>query len=102
MATRCQDTGEQLARGMAQLIDRIEALSGGAMSGSANTALQNASAQLNQGLTTILNALNGLAGKISNASTQLGHHDEDAASEIRAAAETTGNSSVVNILTSGR
>ncbi len=99
MAQRCEDTGQNLARGMAQLIQQIESLSGGAMSGSANTALQNVSGELNQGLTTVLNALDGLAGKISNASKQYGVHDDDAAQEIRAAAGATGDSSVKNILT---
>jgi uncharacterized protein YukE len=99
MAQRCENTGQDLARGMAQLIEQIQALSGGAMSGSANTALQNVSGELNQGLTTILNALDELAGKISNASKQYGVHDDDAAQEIRAAAQSTGDSSVVGFLT---
>jgi WXG100 family type VII secretion target len=98
MAQRCQDTGQGLARGMAQLLDRIGALSGTGFSGSANAALQNVSAELNNGLTTILNALDELSGKISNASSQFGVHDEDAAQEIRAAAEATSNSAVISAL----
>ncbi|MDG4772626.1 WXG100 family type VII secretion target [Solwaraspora sp. WMMD792] len=98
MAQRCQDTGETLATGMAQLLDRIQSLSGGGMSGAANNALQGVSADLNSGLTTILNALDELSGKISNASSQYGVNDEDAANEIRAAAEATGNSTVINAL----
>ena len=98
MAQRCQDTGEGLATGMAQLLDRIQSLSGGGMSGSANNALQTVSAELNSGLTTILNALDELSGKISNASSEYGVNDEDAAQEIRAAAEATGNSVVINAL----
>jgi hypothetical protein len=69
------------------------------MSGSANSALQSSSAELNQGLTRILNALNELAGKITNTSTQLGTHDEDAAQEIRSAAQATGSPMVKSILT---
>ena len=99
MARRCEDTGETLASGMAQLISRIEALSGSGMAGSANSALQSVSGDLDQGLTTILRALNELAGKISNAATHLGSQDADAAPEIRAAAQATGNADVVNILT---
>lgn len=98
MAQRCQDTGERLATGMAQLLDRIQGLSGGGLSGAANNALQTVSVDLNSGLTTILNALDELSGKISNASSQYGVNDDDAAQEIRAAAETTGNSVVINAL----
>lgn len=98
MAQRCQETGEGLATGMAQLLDRIQSLSGTGMRGSANNALQSVSAELNSGLTKILNALDELAGKISSASTQYGVQDEDAATEIRQAAEATGNSTVIAAL----
>lgn len=98
MAQRCESTGQELAKGMAQLVDRIQSLSGGGMSGAANSALQGVSGDLNRGLTTILNSLDELAGKISSASTQYGVHDDDAAHEIRAAAETTGNSMVESLL----
>jgi WXG100 family type VII secretion target len=98
MAQRCEDTGQELTTGMAQLLDRIQSLSGGGLSGSANNALQSVSSELNQGLTTILNALDELAGKISHASSQYGVHDEDAASEIRAAGQATGNSTVISAL----
>jgi uncharacterized protein YukE len=83
---------------MAQLLDRITSLSGTGMAGTANNALQSVSNDLNHGLTTILNALDRLSGKISDASTQYGVQDEDAAREIRTAAEATGNSSVINAL----
>ncbi|MFC7548814.1 WXG100 family type VII secretion target [Plantactinospora sp. GCM10030261] len=98
MAQRCHETGEGLATGMAQLLDRIQSLGGAGMRGSANNALQGVSAELNSGLTTILNALDELAGKISSASTQYGVQDEDAANEIRQAAEATGNSTVIAAL----
>jgi WXG100 family type VII secretion target len=98
MAKRCEETGESLATGMAQLLDRIQGLSGAGMQGTANNALQGVSAELNQGLTKILNALNELAGKISNASSQYGVNDEDAAREIQAAAQGTGNTSVISAL----
>jgi hypothetical protein len=68
------------------------------MAGSANNALQGVSVQLNDGLKKILNALDELAGKMSNASQQYGVNDEDAAQEIRAAAAATGDSSVISIL----
>jgi WXG100 family type VII secretion target len=98
MAQRCEDTGQELAQGMANLLDRVQALSGSGLSGSANSALQNVSHELNAGLTKVLNALDELAGKISSASSQYGVHDEDAAREIRAAAELTGNSTVISAL----
>jgi WXG100 family type VII secretion target len=98
MAQRCQDTGQGIAQGMAQLVDRIQTLGGTGLRGSANVALQDVSAQLNDGLRKILNALDELSGKISNASTQFGVNDEDAATEIRNAAASTGNSSVIGIL----
>lgn len=98
MAQRCEDTGQNISTGMAQLLDRIQALSGSGMEGTANNALQGVSVQLNDGLTKIINALDELAGKMSSASKQYGVHDEDAAQEIRAAASATGDSSVVSIL----
>lgn len=98
MAQRCQDTGQGLAQGMAQLVDRIQSLGGSGMRGSANNALQDVSVQLNDGLSKILNALDELSGKMSSASQQYGVNDEDAAQEIRAAAAATGDSSVMSIL----
>jgi WXG100 family type VII secretion target len=98
MAQRCEDTGQSVATGMAQLLDRIQSLGGSGMAGSANNALQGVSVQLNEGLTKIINALDELAGKMSNASQQYGVNDEDAAQEIRAAAASTGDSGVMGIL----
>jgi uncharacterized protein YukE len=98
MAQRCEETGESLASGMAQLIQRIETLGGGSFRGAANAALQDVSVELNDGLKVILNALDDLAGKMSNASSQYGVHDDDAAQTIRSAAAATGGSSVLNIL----
>jgi WXG100 family type VII secretion target len=90
MAQKCEETGSSLSSGMAQLIARIEGLSGGAFAGQANSALQGVSAELNDGLRKILNALDELAGKMSNASKQFGVNDDDAASEIRSAAAAAG------------
>src|SRR4051812_28230355 len=61
MAQRCEDTGQHISTGMAQLLDRIQALSGSGMEGTANNALQGVSVQLNDGLTKIINALDELA-----------------------------------------
>jgi uncharacterized protein YukE len=102
MAQKCEETGQSIASGMAQLLDRIQSLSGAGMAGSANAALQDVSIQLNEGLKKILNALDELAGKMSNASSQFGVHDQDAAQEIRAAAAATGDSSVISILSGGK
>jgi WXG100 family type VII secretion target len=98
MAHRCEETASSLATGMAQLVGRIEGLSGAAFAGTANVALQGVSAELNSGLTKIMNALDELAGKMSNASTTFGVNDEDAANEIRSAAAATGDTSVMQIL----
>jgi ABC-type transporter Mla subunit MlaD len=98
MASKCEETGESVARGMAQLIETIQNLSGGGMAGRANSALQDVSVQLNDGLTRILRALDELAGKMSDASSKYGVHDEDAAQEIRQAAASTGDTSVMSIL----
>jgi len=98
MAQRCEDTGQNVSTGMAQLLDRIQALGGSGMEGTANNALQGVSVQLNDGLKKIINALDELAGKMSSASKQYGVHDDDAAQEIRAAAAATGDGSVVGIL----
>ncbi|AEV82479.1 hypothetical protein ACWT_1461 [Actinoplanes sp. SE50] len=98
MAQRCEETGENISRGMAGLRERIEGLSGGGFQGSANNALQDVTGQLTEGLAKIVNALDELAGKMSSASKQYGTHDEDAAHDIRAAAASTGDGSVVSIL----
>jgi uncharacterized protein YukE len=83
---------------MAQLLDRVTDLGGSGMSGSANSALQNVSADLNNGLSKVLNALDELSGKISNASSQFGVQDDDAASTIRNAAGATGDGAVISAL----
>jgi WXG100 family type VII secretion target len=98
MAQRCEDTGRDISTGMGQLLDRIQSLGGTGMEGNANNALQGVSMQLNDGLTKIINALDELAGKMSNASKQYGVHDDDAAQEIRAAAAATGDGTVIGIL----
>lgn len=98
MANKCQDTRENIATGMAGLVSQIQGLGGVGMAGQANNALQSVSVQLNDGLTKILNALDELSGKISNASTQFGVHDDEAAQDIRAAAAATGDASVLGIL----
>lgn len=98
MAKKCEETASTLASGMAQLIVRIETINNGAFAGSANNALQGVSTELNDGLRKIMNALDELAGKMSNASKQFGVNDDDAANEIRSAAASTGNGSVVSIL----
>jgi WXG100 family type VII secretion target len=98
MAERCMTVREDLAQGMARLLDRINDLGGQGMRGTANNALQSVSADLNNGLTKILNALDELAGKISDASTQYGVNDEDAAQTIRQAAGDTGDSAVISAL----
>jgi WXG100 family type VII secretion target len=98
MAQKCEETGQSVANGMAQLISRIEAMNNGAFAGSANSALQDVSAQLNDGLRRIINALDELAGKISDASKQFGVQDEDAANTIRQAASSVHDGGVASIL----
>jgi WXG100 family type VII secretion target len=98
MAQKCEDTGASLSRGMAQLIQRIESMNNRAFAGQANDAFQGVSAQLNDGLRQILNALDDLAGKMSDASKQYGVNDSDAANEIRQAAASVGDGSVASIL----
>jgi uncharacterized protein YukE len=101
MANKCEETGESIARGMAQVIDRIQGLSGSGMAGSAMGALQGVSAQLNEGLTKVLNALDELAGKMSDASSRFGVRDHDAAEEIKRAAAGVGDGSAYSILSNG-
>lgn len=98
MAQRCDDTGESLASGMAQLIQRIESLNGGAFAGQANTAFQGVSQELNDGLRKIISALDELASKISSAGSTFTQHDGDAAQQIRHAASLEGGNvtSVLN------
>jgi uncharacterized protein YukE len=90
MATRCSDTGQNISRGMNQLLGQIQGLSGGAFAGTANNALQDVSAQLNDGLSKIMQAL-------SAASQTYGVNDDEAAQSIRGAAA-GGDSAVLNAL----
>ena len=98
MAQRCGDTGQNVSQGMNRLLGQIQALSGGAFAGTANNALQDVSAQLNDGLRKIMSALDELAGKMSAASTTYGVNDEEAAQAIRSAAASGAGGSVVGIL----
>ncbi|MBB4749313.1 WXG100 family type VII secretion target [Actinoplanes lobatus] len=98
MAGRCSDTGQNISSGMNQLLGQIQGLSGGAFAGTANNALQDVSAQLNDGLTKIMQALDELGGKMSAASQTYGTNDEEAAQDLRAAAAGGADSSVINAL----
>ncbi|MFC4064070.1 WXG100 family type VII secretion target [Actinoplanes subglobosus] len=97
MATRCADTGQNISRGMGQLLGQIQGLSGGAFAGTANNALQDVSAQLNDGLAKIMQALDELGGKMSAASQTYGVNDDEAAQAIRGAAA-GGDSAVLSAL----
>jgi|ADGO01.1.fsa_nt_gi Proteins of 100 residues with WXG. len=94
MAQKCQETRESIAQGMASLIQRIEAIT---MRGAAANALQEKSAQLNQGLRTVMDALDELSGKISNASKQYGVQDQEAARDLAAIGADAGGT-VANVL----
>jgi WXG100 family type VII secretion target len=98
MAQKCEQTGQSLSSGMAKLINQIESMNNRAFAGAANSAFQDVSSQLNEGLRTILNALDELAGKMSNASKQFGVQDDDAANTIRQAASSVHSGSVSSIL----
>jgi WXG100 family type VII secretion target len=98
MAKECEQTGQSLAQGMADLISRIEALQGTGMKGATYNALVSVSGDLDDGLRKILQALNELAGKMSDAALKYGSHDTDAAQEIRSIAAGSGNSDVVSLL----
>ena len=87
MAQKCQETRESIAQGMAKLIQRIESIT---MRGAAANALQEKSVQLNQGLKTVMDALDELSGKISNASAQYGVQDEEAARDLQAIGAESG------------
>ena len=89
-AQKCETTGQSLAQGMAQLIAKIEDLGGGGMAGSTYGALSSVSGQLDDGLKKILQALNDLAGKMSDAALKYGSHDSDAAQEINSVAAGVG------------
>ncbi len=82
VAAMCGTTSQSLADGMSRLMNRVEQLGGGGMSGKAYQAFASVSGDLNQGLTQILNELDALAGKMSKASSQYGVHDGDAAQTI--------------------
>jgi hypothetical protein len=98
MANKCMETRESISIGMAQLLDRIQGLSGSGLAGTANSTLQNVSINLNDGLARILNALDDLAGKISSASSTFGVRDQDAARDIQAAAAATGDGTIMSVL----
>ncbi|GAA1626807.1 WXG100 family type VII secretion target [Actinoplanes couchii] len=97
MAGRCADTGQNISRGMNQLLGQIQGLSGGAFAGTANNALQDVSIQLNDGLSKIMQALDELGGKMTAASQTYGVNDDEAAQTIRGAAA-GGDSAVINAL----
>jgi WXG100 family type VII secretion target len=86
VASMCENTAQSLAEGMSQLMNQVDQLGGGGMNGQAYQAFAGVSGDLNRNLTTILNALDELAGKMSNASSQYGVHDGDAARTITNAA----------------
>ena len=98
MAQRCGSTGDSIRSGMNQLVGQIQALSGGGMAGQANNALQDVSAQLNDGLSKIMAALDELGGKMTDAAGRYTINDEDAAADIRNAPGASTDSSVVNAL----
>jgi len=98
MANRCADTGQNISSGMNQLLGQIQGLSGGAFAGTANNALQDVSAQLNDGLNKIMQALGELGGKMSAASQTYGVNDEEAAANLRNAAAGGGDTAVMNAL----
>lgn len=98
MANRCSDTGQNISSGMNQLLGQIQGLSGGAFAGTANNALQDVSAQLNDGLNKIMQALAELGGKMSAASQTYGVNDEEAATNLRNAAASGGDTAVMNAL----
>jgi WXG100 family type VII secretion target len=98
MARRCGDTGQSVSSGMNQLMGQIQALGGGGFQGTANNALQEVSAQLNEGLRKIMTALDELGGKMSSAASTFGVNDEEAAQSIRSGAVAGTDSSVLNIL----
>jgi len=95
MAQRCQETRESIAQGMAQLIQRIESIT---MRGAAANALQEKSAQLNDGLKKVMDALDWLSGQISNASRQYGVQDDEAAQQLRSIAADSGSGLVSQVL----
>jgi uncharacterized protein YukE len=96
MAQKCQETRESIADGMARLIQRIESIT---MRGAANNALQEKSVQLNEGLQKVMDALDELSGKISNASTQYGVQDGEAAQTLQSiASDYSGSSGVASVL----
>jgi WXG100 family type VII secretion target len=98
LAQRCEDTGASIASGMSQLMAQIDSLNAGAFQGVARDAFQGATYQLNDGLTTILRALDTLAGKMSNASTQFGVHDGDAAADITRAAQANHDTTAMQVM----
>lgn len=97
MARRCEETGASLAQGMSQLIQRIESMPG---AGAAHSALQTQSMHLHDGLTTILRALDELAGKIDAGAAHFGNRDSDDAADINKAAQmaSQGQGGAYNIL----
>jgi hypothetical protein len=90
-ARKCETTGQSLAQGMGQLIGKIEDLgSGRNMVGMSYQALLNESQHLDSGLRTILQALNELAGKMSDAAQKYGSAVDDASREIQAVGNMAG------------
>ena len=96
MATRCRDLASSLQTGMSQLITQVEDLSGVSLNGSANVALQGVSAELDDGMRKILQALNNLGDNMDRNANLYAQQDADHASQLKSAGTIQGG--VTNVL----
>lgn len=95
MAQRCTRTGDDIAQGMRSLVGQIQALDGQGLDGRAAAALRDVTNQLNSGLATVRNALDGIAGKMMRAANDLTDEDEQSGQQIRSIS--TGGSVVTGL-----
>ncbi len=98
MVSRAGEAKGAIHRRMGQTIAEIQGLSGPALSGSANAALQEAAVQIEQGFSKMLTALDDLSNQLTNALSRLGQRDEAAGADIRAVTQSIGDTSITDAL----
>jgi WXG100 family type VII secretion target len=81
-ASVATQAGETVAANLMRLLNEISSQAA-VFQGGAGTTFQNVSADLGRELRSMLDALNEMAGKVSQSNKVFGSTDEDAANEIK-------------------
>ncbi|MFI5488967.1 WXG100 family type VII secretion target [Micromonospora echinaurantiaca] len=84
-AQHCRTTSEELGSELARLVQRVEVLVSGSLTGATGTALQSVFASINGNLTVITSALDETASMLDRSSNAFIAIDEEAAQNISTA-----------------